>query len=1427
MGDDSVGRTDLDSHANMFVAGSDAYVLAHSGKTADVQAFTPDIKPMAIPIVDCAFVWECTKTGRRVVLIATNALHVPTMDHSLVPPFMLREAGVEVADVPKIHAKDPDETTHSLHWPRAKVRIPLELHGIFSSFRTRRPTNAELEDEDIEIVALTPEGPWDPNSTVYADNEAGMTDWQGNVLDVKDRPQQIIIENESMIDAHVESLTVSAAEASFIDQVATTRDVIGTHDFGELPPIHCDNYRSGSSCFAASIAEQANIASFSAAFGAIEAHLDDLLFPEYDGDTLLPIGQIDLDEIMASSTTTTGIRGVSAEHLSKIWKIDLPTAKRTVEVTSQRCPRPAKENLAGNYTTNDRMLRYRRLEQHFFMDTFFATKKGGKSTRGNTCCQLFVTDKGFVYVIPMRTKSEVPAAIRAFAKAVGAPEAIVCDASGEQTSREVKQFLNRIGTALRVLEEGTPWANRAERYIGIIKAAVRKDMLDSDSPLSLWDYCVERRSRVNNMSAGSLFQLEGRNPHHHVFHEEGDISNLCQFGWYEWVYYRNRDPFPLHTELLGRCLGPSTGEGNGMSQWILKSNGKVVPRRIVRPLRKDEWSKDTEKAKRELFDSLISAKLGDSLTPMPDGNEYELNAPEAQDDFVPYGDDDNAPWAIPEVDDPVDASGHALDQQPAYDQLINAELLISDGSEYQPVRVLGRTKSPSGRVEGEYDTNPILNTMLYDVEFPDGQVVAYTANIIAENLLSQVDDEGFSLTTVACILDHRKSLSALGRDDAYTTNSQGVRRLRKTTLGWDLKVQWQDKSEQWIPLSVLKECNPVEVALYAKARGIEKEPAFAWWVPYTLRKRDVIVSAVKARARKTTHKYGIELPTNIGHAYEIDRKNGNDKWAKAVKKEMFNVGIAFKILDPPARPPPGYHKVTGHLIFDVKMSLERKARWVLDGHKTADANYSTYAGVVSRESVRIALTYAALNGLDVWAADIRNAYIQAPSSRKDFIYCGKEFGLENVGKPALIERALYGGKTAGRDFRNHLRSCMDHIGFKSCRADPDVWMRPAKMQDGSKYWEYVLLYTDDCLVISENGEAVLRNEIGKYFELKEESIGAPNIYLGGKLRKVECENGVHAWAFGSSQYIQAAVGNVENYLSERGADPLPRKAPTPLSSKYRPEVDVSQELPPSDASHYQSLIGILRWIVELGRVDICCEVSMMSSHLALPRVGHLKEVYHIFGYLRKRHNAEMVFDPTVPEIDQSQFERRDWSTSEMDMESKETLPPNMPEPRGLGFIMRALVDADHATDSMTRKSRTGFLVFLNSAPIYWMSKKQTSVETSSFGSEFIAMKLCCEYVRGLRYKLRMMGISCEEPTYIYGDNQSVLSNTTIPESTLKKKSHSIAYHFVREGVARDEWRTTYINTHDNASDLMTKCLPDGAKRHGFVRMLLRWIFDFE
>ncbi len=277
---------------------------------------------------------------------------------------------------------------------------------------------------------------------------------------------------------------------------------------------------------------------------------------------------------------------------------------------------------------------------------------------------------------------------------------------------------------------------------------------------------------------------------------------------------------------------------------------------------------------------------------------------------------------------------------------------MQQGKETVRATVKQRAVGPDGKVHGTYNDDPYINTMTYDVEFPDGQVKEYTANVIAENIITQCDKEGFSRSLMEAIVDYRKDETAVPMEDKYVITKRGRKRFRTTTTGWCMLVQWRDGSEAWIKLKDMKEAHPVETAEFAKARGIDKEPAFAWWVPYTLRKRDVILASVKKRIRRTTHKYGVELPTSVQHAYELDRKNGGEPfWHKALEKEMFNVGIAFEMLEEGQQAPKGWSKVTGHIIWDVKMDFTRKAHWVLDGHKTPDPIASTYAGVVSRDSV--------------------------------------------------------------------------------------------------------------------------------------------------------------------------------------------------------------------------------------------------------------------------------------------------------------------------------------------------------------------------------------------------------------------------------------------------------------------------------------------
>lgn len=1565
--------TELDSHANMVVLGRFVTIIRRTGRSVDVQAFAEDVPTMkSVPLVDAVVAHDCPCTQTTTLLIFTNALYVPSMEHNLIPPFIMREAGLIVNDVPKFQLESPTTDDHTIIDPVTNVRIHLSLQSTFSGFPTRELTSRELNNiDDYTKIWLTPRVEhWDPYDDFYAEQERSLIDNDGNLRDNDNRRQKkrrvddLLSEDElfglvsnvqvKFEDGYVKSVPVDYVEAlidynlsrcadesapsehpdpevhpaqvpstptSSVASATLTSSRAASEPMRGYPgvPFHLSNHDADTApgrpqfdtpsspreagrdvlhdlstgtpttpvCTAspdesgaprlgrraaatvlddeatlnATLQQQAAHAAFSRAAGATSvSHDADELFRSHHEKEPLMRGDLPFDvqreiledihedcfceelgefvaraEYVIGAVTAGQVKDIPAELLANVWQIKESDAERTLRQTTRRNTQSLNSTLSRQFGTNDRMLRYQRLDGTFYTDTLKINEKC-TSYRGNKCAQVFVSDKGYIFVCPMRKESHYHDALKQFSKKVGAPEILVCDGAKTQKKREVKDYLNQIGTRLKVLELRTQWANRAELWIGILKEAVRRDLRMSHSPLVFWDYCLERRALIINATARDNFKLQGQTPHMTVHGQEPDISNLL-FGWFEWVYYLDDSTkFPYPRECLGRCLGPSIDEGNEMAQWIVAVTGEVISRRTIRRLTRDELSptNTAEAHRRKTFMENIYRKRGTSYQlPCPStgeqiaddiagvGNEVHWNE-------IPFNLDAHEEGSpdVPDADI-VDEYGKPVSENSLTDLLIGAEILLPQGETsdegFASGKVIRQSVDENGVARGQHNDNPLFSTRAYDVLFEDGCVREYAANVIAENVLSMADSSGHLSNEMESIVSHQRNGDAVSKEDAAKSKCKG---LFKTTKGWSLLVKFREGTSRWIELKDAKQANPVMVANYAYASDLEDEPAFAWWVPYTLKKADAIIKSVNSRVQRKTHKYGIEVPRSFKEAMALDAKNGNDLWRKAYLKEMSQVNVAFEYLARGQRAPEGWKKASGHIIWDVKMDFTRKARWVKDGHRTAAPESSSYAGVVSRESIRIALTYAALHGLPVVAADIRNAYLSAPSSEKHYIICGPEFG-EHEGCVALIRRALYGGKAAGRDYWHYLRKIMHNdFGFQSSRGDPDVWFREARNPTTNElYYEYVLLYTDDILAISHRAEDIIRGEIGTKFMLKEESIGPPSQYLGGKLSLVELANGTKAWSFSSTQYVKEAVTNAEKLAKSIDMSvPGPRNSTTPISRDYRPEIDTTSELTPEMASHYYSLIGVLRWIVELGRVDICVEVSMLSAHLALPRQGHLEQVFHIIGYLKHHHNACMVFDPTEWDIPEGMFEKEDWSYSPYGCEELcEELPPNMPKALGREMRIRVFVDSDHAGDSLTRRSRTGFVVFLNGAPIYWFSKKQTSCETSTYGAEFVAMKVAMEYVRGLRYKLRMMGMPVSEPAYVLGDNQSVLANTSNPGSVLKKKSAAIAYCFVREGCARDEWRTGYINTNYNVADLFTKPLPSGEKRDRFISCLLHYL----
>ena len=203
----------------------------------------------------------------------------------------------------------------------------------------------------------------------------------------------------------------------------------------------------------------------------------------------------------------------------------------------------------------------------------------------------------------------------------------------------------------------------------------------------------------------------------------------------------------------------------------------------------------------------------------------------------------------------------------------------------------------------------------------------------------------------------------------------------------------------------MKEANPIKTAEYAVSKGISEELAFNWWVPYTLKKRDFIISAIHAQFIWQDYKFGIKVPANIKEARALDLENGDGFWKRSVEKEMKNIRVAFGLLEDGSRAPVGYQRIPCMLIYDVKMDFTWKTRLVAGGHVTQPPAILTYASVVTRESVRIALLMAALNEMSVLGTDILNAYLMAPTTEKVWTILGAEWGTD-ARKCAMIVRPL-------------------------------------------------------------------------------------------------------------------------------------------------------------------------------------------------------------------------------------------------------------------------------------------------------------------------------------------------------------------------------------------------------------------------------------
>ena len=260
------------------------------------------------------------------------------------------------------------------------------------------------------------------------------------------------------------------------------------------------------------------------------------------------------------------------------------------------------------------------------------------------------------------------------------------------------------------------------------------------------------------------------------------------------------------------------------------------------------------------------------------------------------------------------------------------------------------------------------------------------------------------------------------------------------------------------------------------------------------------------------------------------------------------------------------------------------------------------------------------------------------------------------------------------------------------------------------------------------------------------------------------KDGTSTWYQSAERFLKNAIKEVEEQLGK----PLKAgKVMTPLEPDYHPEVDTSPLLDDDRANYYQSMIGILLWASELGRIDVTQEVGLMARFGALPREGHFDAVVRMFAYLKKHLRSRLVYDTKPVDLSDILLTKCNWE--EQYPNAEETLPYDMPKPLGKPVKITVFCDASHADCLVTRRSTTGILIFVDGTPIRWYSKRQNTVESSTYGSEFVAMRIATEMLLALRTTLRMLGVPLDGPVDVFCDNNSVVQSSTIPASVLKKK----------------------------------------------------------
>jgi hypothetical protein len=1092
-----------------------------------------------------------------------------------------------------------------------------------------------------------------------------------------------------------------------------------------------------------------------------EALLERLHGNQDDGQDVSVLDREDTIDYLSSEKYLEGNKNVLDRHQPNIELIRPclgyapdEVIKLTLKNTTQYARNSARFPFRNHHKSRFPALNVRRRNEPVATDTIWSDTPAIGT--GQKAAQVFVGRNTYVTdVYGCSTDGEFAGLLEESIRKRGAMDCLVSDRAKALISNKVKDILRSYKIQDFQSEPHNQQQNFAENRIRTLKDWTNRTMDRVGAPEGTWLLCVQYVAELLNHLSNK--NLDGLTPLAKLYGVTPDISAFLGFRFYEPVLFAAENQWPSASqERAGRWVGVAMNVGDALTYKILTDDtGEIIYRSAVRS-REDTVNPNgrvtTEGHVLPLDRGRNIIKSRDFTLPNVKGRDYS----------------------------PDDLVGRTFLGQPQ-----------EDGTRFRQ-RI---TRKIEEMENGEKRIKFLTQRSAADQE----EILAYDELI---SILSEQDDRedaGDTQWTFKGIIGHEGPLKT-----TYPSYN-GCK--------YNVLVQWEDGTTTMEPLSIIGADDPVSCADYAKNNNlldVEGWKRFKRLVKNaTVFKRMLNQAKLKSVRRGPIFKYGYQVPRSFKEAMELDKANGNTKWADALLIEATQIKDydTFKDIGLGTKIPNGYKLIRCHFIFDVKHDGRHKARFVAGGHMTDPPLDSVYSGVVTLRSLRLLIFLAELNEMLLWAGDIGNAYLEALTKEKIVIRAGPEFAIFGwEGHTLIIVRALYGLKTSGARWHERFADTLRQEGFVPSKADADVWMRRV----GNRY-EYIGVYVDDLAMAMEDPAAFCETLKTKHnYKLKGD--GPLSYHLG-------CDFGRDpdgTFSYGPLKYVDKMMDTYQRLFND-----TPKEVRSPLEKGDHPELDTTALCTDKDRAIYMSLIGQCQWLISLGRFDIACAIMTLSRFRAAPRLGHLERAKRVYGYLKKFPGGKIRVRTGVPDYSQLQRPIIDWAHIYGNV--TEELPYDMPVPLGKPVMTTTYVDANLYHDYLSGRSVTGVLHLVNQTPVEWYCKRQATVETATYGSEFNAARTATEQVMDMRFTLRMLGVPIME-SIMFGDNKSVVTNSTVPHSQLNKRHNALAYHRVREAIASRILSFYHMDGKKNPSDVLSKhCGYVEAWPH--IQTLLFWSGD--